>query len=105
MKSTVGKFLRMYEEPYFPWASLSGVVYDLGLTAATAATGERFLEESGVGRLFAGEVVQARYAQSPPVHLKISTSHSYLDGAKKRVSIVTDTPPPAPASTTPKICP
>lgn len=68
MKSTVGKFMNMYEAPYFPWISLSDVVYELGLTAATAATGEQYLKENSIGDLFANEIIQAstrvNYAQN-----------------------------------------
>jgi prenylcysteine oxidase/farnesylcysteine lyase len=71
MKATVGKFLQMYDEPYFPWKSLSQVAYDLGLTAATACTGEQFLEQNGIGKLFAQDIVQAstrvNYAQNLPL--------------------------------------
>lgn len=70
MKATVGKFLKMYEAPYFPFKSLSQVVYDLGLTAVTAATGEQYLNENGIGALFANEIIQAstrvNYAQNLP---------------------------------------
>ena len=68
MKSTVGKFMNMYEAPYFPWISLSDVVYELGLTAVTAATGEQYLKENSIGDLFATEIIQAstrvNYAQN-----------------------------------------
>lgn len=60
MKTVVGKFLKMYDEPYFPWSSLSAVAYDLGLTAVTAATGEQYLRENNIGTAFANEVIQAR---------------------------------------------
>ncbi|KAF2177414.1 Prenylcysteine oxidase [Zopfia rhizophila CBS 207.26] len=59
MKDTVGKFLKMYEEPIFPFKSLSDTAEELGLTEITASTGEQFLKEKGVGELFAREVVQA----------------------------------------------
>ncbi|KAG9556026.1 putative prenylcysteine lyase, partial [Aureobasidium melanogenum] len=71
MKATVAKFLKMYEEPYFPWKSLSQVAYELGLTAATASTGEQFLDQNGIGKLFAQDIVQAstrvNYAQNLPL--------------------------------------
>ncbi|KAI4722727.1 putative prenylcysteine lyase [Aureobasidium sp. EXF-10727] len=71
MKSTVGKFLKMYEEPYFPWKSLSQVAYELGLTTATASTGEQFLDQNGIGKLFAQDIIQAstrvNYAQNLPL--------------------------------------
>ncbi|KAF2278518.1 Prenylcysteine oxidase [Westerdykella ornata] len=59
MKSTVAKFLRMYEEPVFPWRSLSEVAARVGLVETTGVTGEQFLKSNGVGDLFAREIVQA----------------------------------------------
>ncbi|KAF2399849.1 Prenylcysteine oxidase [Trichodelitschia bisporula] len=71
MKDVVGRFLKMYEEPYFPFASLTQVAYELGLTAVTAATGEEYLRENGIGDLFAQEIIQAstrvNYAQNLPL--------------------------------------
>lgn len=68
MKATVGKFLKMYEEPVFPFASLTQAAQDVGLLAATSATGEDFLRENSIGNLFAREVIQAstrvNYAQN-----------------------------------------
>ncbi|KAF2096307.1 prenylcysteine oxidase 1 [Rhizodiscina lignyota] len=68
VKKTVNAFLSLYEEPMFPFASLSDAAYELGLTAVTATTGWQYLEENKVGGLFAQEVVQAatrvNYAQN-----------------------------------------
>lgn len=59
MKETVGKFLKMYEEPHFPFRSLSKAAYDLGLTAVTAVTGEQFLKEHDIGSQFSMDIIQA----------------------------------------------
>lgn len=69
MKKTVGKFLQMYDEPFFPFKQgLSEVAQAVGLTAVTAATGEEYIRENGVQGAFAREVVQAatrvNYAQN-----------------------------------------
>ena len=68
MRSVVGKFLAMYEEPYFPFESLTQVAQDVGLLAVTAATGEQYLEESGITGSFGSDIVQAstrvNYAQN-----------------------------------------
>ena len=62
MKSTVGKFLKLYDEPLFPWSSLTQVAETVGLTPdVTGVTGEQFLKQNSVGDLFAQEVVQARW--------------------------------------------
>lgn len=60
MRKTVGAFLQMYEEPHFPWPSLSEKAHELGLVEASAATGEEFLRKNGIGGAFAHDVVQAR---------------------------------------------
>lgn len=64
----VAKFVKIYEAPFFPWASLTQVVYDLGLSDMVGMTGEAFLKEKGISELFAREFVQAltrvNYAQN-----------------------------------------
>lgn len=68
MKATVGKFLKMYEEPVFPFSSLTQAAQDVGLLAVTSATGEDFLRENNIGTPFAREIIQAstrvNYAQN-----------------------------------------
>lgn len=67
-KKTVGAFLKMYKEPFFPFRDLSQTAYDLGLTEATAATGEEFLKKNGIQPAFSTDIVQAstrvNYAQN-----------------------------------------
>jgi prenylcysteine oxidase/farnesylcysteine lyase len=60
MKETVGRFLRMYERPVFPWRSLSDVVQLVGLTEVTGLTGEQYLKNKGIGEKFSNEIIQAR---------------------------------------------
>jgi prenylcysteine oxidase/farnesylcysteine lyase len=60
MKSAVGKFLTMYDEPVFPWKSLSEVVEKVGLLEVTGVTGEQYLKANGVGEAFSREIIQAR---------------------------------------------
>ncbi|CAF9916784.1 MAG: hypothetical protein ALECFALPRED_010867 [Alectoria fallacina] len=68
MKKTVGAFLKMYDEPHFPFRDLSQTAYDLGLTEATAATGEQFLQAKGIQGAFGTDIIQAstrvNYAQN-----------------------------------------
>lgn len=59
MKSIVGKFLRLYEEPMFPFRSLSEAVLALDLINATSSTGSAFLGANQVSELFSREVIQA----------------------------------------------
>lgn len=68
MKSTVGKFLKMYSEPYFPFRDLSETAYELGLTDVTAVTGEQYLAANNIGEAFGRNLIQAstrvNYAQN-----------------------------------------
>lgn len=48
MKATVGKFLKLYEYPFFPFRSLTSRIYDLELVNVTAQTGEQFLSANNV---------------------------------------------------------
>ena len=68
MQDKVGRFLRLYDYPYFPFPSLSQVVADLNLTHTTSVTGDVLLDPSGEGNDFAWDIVQAatrvNYAQN-----------------------------------------
>ncbi|MCJ1312170.1 hypothetical protein MMC25_005844 [Agyrium rufum] len=68
MKKTIGAFLQMYEEPHFPFESLSQVSYDLGLTHITSMKGNAFLQENSISGRFSKEIIQAstrvNYAQN-----------------------------------------
>ncbi|KAK0713201.1 Prenylcysteine lyase-domain-containing protein [Lasiosphaeria miniovina] len=59
MESTIAKFLRLYEEPFFPFRSLTQRTYELGLVDATGVTGEQLLKANSVGDLYAHDIVQA----------------------------------------------
>jgi prenylcysteine oxidase / farnesylcysteine lyase len=50
MRSTVGKFIKLYEPPFFPFRSLSDRALDLDLTGVTAVTGEQFLAANNVSQ-------------------------------------------------------
>jgi prenylcysteine oxidase/farnesylcysteine lyase len=84
MKSTVGKFLKMYEEPHFPFRSLSQAAYDLGLTDITSLTGEQFLEANNIRPPFSKDIIQAstrvNYAQNLP----------FIHGLETMVCMATD---------------
>ncbi|KAK3948394.1 hypothetical protein QBC32DRAFT_245873 [Pseudoneurospora amorphoporcata] len=59
---TVSSFLRLYEEPFFPFKSLTQRAYDLGLTSATGITGEEFLKANGIDGAYGGyahDIIQA----------------------------------------------
>jgi prenylcysteine oxidase/farnesylcysteine lyase len=59
MKNIVGKFLRLYEEPLFPFRSLSEAALALGLTNATSSPGSTFLDSNSISQLFSREIIQA----------------------------------------------
>lgn len=59
MQSTVATFLKLYEEPYFPFRSLSTRAFELDLTKVTGATGEQFLADNGVSAAFSHDIVEA----------------------------------------------
>ena len=59
MKTTTGRFFRMYDEPVFPFESLDVAAARVGLVDFTAATGAQILKQGGVGEKFSREIVQA----------------------------------------------
>ncbi len=48
MRETIARFLRLYDPPHFPFASLTDAAHVLGLVDATAATGAEFLARHGI---------------------------------------------------------
>ncbi|RDW63982.1 hypothetical protein BP5796_10484 [Coleophoma crateriformis] len=59
MKSTVGKFLKFYEPPFFPFRSLTSRADDLELLAVTSMTGEQYLTTNNIEGAFAIDIIQA----------------------------------------------
>ncbi|KAE8153951.1 Prenylcysteine lyase-domain-containing protein [Aspergillus avenaceus] len=59
MKKTVGKFLRLYEEPMFPFRSLTAAAAAVGLLDATSTPGSVFLTENNISPDFSREIIQA----------------------------------------------
>ncbi|KAA8566081.1 hypothetical protein EYC84_008685 [Monilinia fructicola] len=59
MKTVVGKFLQLYEAPYFPFRSLSERIEELDLKTVASVTGEQFLADNNIGGSFATELIQA----------------------------------------------
>lgn len=68
MKRTVGAFLKLYDEPYFPFRSLSQAAYDVGLTTVTSTRGDVFLDKNQIYPPFTTDIIQAstrvNYAQN-----------------------------------------
>ncbi|PYI07515.1 Prenylcysteine oxidase [Aspergillus sclerotiicarbonarius CBS 121057] len=59
MKSTVNKFLQLYDEPMFPFQSLTLATEAVGLLNTTAVSGETFLQNNFISPDFSREVIQA----------------------------------------------
>ncbi|TKA43669.1 hypothetical protein B0A54_05452 [Friedmanniomyces endolithicus] len=79
-KTTVDRFDKMYDEPQFPFASLTQVVTDVDLLDATSATGEQYISENGLTGSFGHDVIQAstrvNYAQNVRIHCSILDAFS-----------------------------
>lgn len=59
MKGIVGRFLRLYEEPLFPFQSLTEAAAALDLLNATSSPGSRFLAVNQISELFSRDIIQA----------------------------------------------
>jgi len=59
VKSIVGRFLRLYEEPLFPFHSLSEAAVAVDLINATSSPGDTFLGVNQISERFAREIIQA----------------------------------------------
>ncbi|KAH8424016.1 putative prenylcysteine lyase [Aspergillus melleus] len=59
MKATVNKFLQLYEEPIFPFKSLTAAAVRVGLLNTTATRGSEFLNLNHVSADFSREIIQA----------------------------------------------
>ncbi|KAI9894215.1 MAG: hypothetical protein M1814_004069 [Vezdaea aestivalis] len=68
MKSTVASFLKLYDEPHFPFRSLSDAVSAVGLDTVTSQTGREYLNAAGISLDFQNDIIQAatrvNYAQN-----------------------------------------
>ncbi|RAL60642.1 hypothetical protein DID88_009960 [Monilinia fructigena] len=59
VKTVVGKFLQLYEAPYFPFRSLSERIEELDLKTVASVTGEQFLADNNIEGSFATDLIQA----------------------------------------------
>ena len=84
MKSTVNKFLSLYEEPWFPFESLTAAAQGVGLLAVTAATGEQYMRENGIVGSFGKEVVQAS------TRVNYAQNLGFIHGLEAMVCMATD---------------
>ncbi|KAF2031842.1 Prenylcysteine oxidase [Setomelanomma holmii] len=84
MKKAVGKFLTMYDEPVFPWKSLSDVVERVGLLDAVGVTGEQYVDANGIGNQFSREVIQAS------TRVNYASNLRYIHGLETMVCMATN---------------
>ncbi|KAI4668443.1 uncharacterized protein J4E78_002270 [Alternaria triticimaculans] len=84
MKSAVGKFFEMYDEPVFPWKSLSDAVERVGLLEATGVTGEQYLRTNGIGEAFSREIIQAS------TRVNYASNLPYIHGLETMVCMATN---------------
>ncbi|KAI1121759.1 prenylcysteine oxidase [Nemania abortiva] len=59
VQGTVATFLKLYEEPFFPFRSLSARAFQLDLAKITGVTGRQFLAANNLDGPFAHDIVQA----------------------------------------------
>lgn len=100
MKSAVGRFLNMYEEPVFPWKNLGETLEAQGLLDITGVTGEQYLKANGIGDAFAREVIQARcvlfdgsesiYTNRTSTRVNYASNLAYIHGLETMVCMATN---------------
>ncbi|KAF3047537.1 hypothetical protein E8E12_010120 [Didymella heteroderae] len=84
MKSAVGRFLNMYEEPVFPWKNLGETLEAQGLLDITGVTGEQYLKANGISDAFAREVIQAS------TRVNYASNLAYIHGLETMVCMATN---------------
>ncbi|CAI7579709.1 unnamed protein product [Penicillium glandicola] len=84
VKSVVGRFLRLYEEPLFPFNSLTEAAVAAELINATASSGDLFLQANSIDSLFAREIIQASTRVNYGQNLKL------IHGLESVVCMATD---------------
>ncbi|KAL6870509.1 Prenylcysteine oxidase [Trichoderma novae-zelandiae] len=84
VKDVVGKFLKLYEGPYFPFRSLTARAYELGLVGVTAVTGEQFLKQNKIDEAFSRHIIQAA------TRVNYASNLAYIHGLETMVSFSTD---------------
>ncbi|KAI5467063.1 Prenylcysteine lyase-domain-containing protein [Mariannaea sp. PMI_226] len=84
VKSVVESFMKLYEEPHFPFESLTAKALDLGLVNITGLTGEQLLEKSNINIRFARDILQAA------TRVNYASNLAYIHGLETMVSFATD---------------
>ncbi|EPS39133.1 hypothetical protein H072_7066 [Dactylellina haptotyla CBS 200.50] len=84
VKKTVGQFLKMYDEPVFPWKSLTQTALDLELISATTSTGLQFLKSNNIYPPFTTELIQAS------TRVNYGSNLGHIHGLESMVAMSTD---------------
>ncbi|KAG6010567.1 hypothetical protein E4U21_005920 [Claviceps maximensis] len=84
VKRSVGTFLQLYEEPYFPFRSLTKRAFELGLLRLTGITGEQFLQENNINGDFVRDVMQ------PASRVNYASNMAFIHGLEAMVSFATE---------------
>ncbi|GAB0132090.1 hypothetical protein EsDP_00000538 [Epichloe bromicola] len=84
VKNAVGTFLQLYEEPYFPFRSLTQRAFELGLLRLTGTTGEQFLRENNINADFVRELMQ------PASRVNYASNMAFIHGLEAMVSFATE---------------
>ncbi|KAK5685981.1 hypothetical protein LTS10_002094 [Elasticomyces elasticus] len=84
MKSVTGRFDKMYDEPHFPFASLTRTATELDLLGVTASTGEQYISDNGITGAFGHDVIQASTRVNYAQNLR------YINGLLAMVCMATD---------------
>ncbi|KAK6699344.1 hypothetical protein SNK03_012088 [Fusarium graminearum] len=82
--SMIGEFLKLYEDPYFPFKSLSQRAEQLGLNRFTSLTGEQVLKNANIDPRFAREILQVA------TRVNYASNLAYIHGLETLVSLATD---------------
>ncbi|KAF3907152.1 hypothetical protein ABW21_db0205954 [Orbilia brochopaga] len=84
VKKTVGQFLKMYDEPVFPWKSLTQTAMDLDLLPATSVSGLEFLKTNSIFPPFTTDLIQAS------TRVNYASNLGYIHGLETMVAMSTD---------------
>ncbi|KAF2170702.1 hypothetical protein M409DRAFT_64331 [Zasmidium cellare ATCC 36951] len=84
MKKTVGKFLKMYDAPVFPFEDLTKAAHEVELIEVTTRTGEEFMRVNGIEGKFGREIVQAS------TRVNYAQNLAYIHGLEAMVCMATE---------------
>ncbi|KAG5930278.1 hypothetical protein E4U42_002490 [Claviceps africana] len=84
VKRSVGTFLQLYEEPYFPFRSLTQRAFELGLLRLTGITGAQFLQENKINGDFVRDLMQSA------TRVNYASNMAFIHGLEALISFATE---------------